>query len=144
MRAPRLSCSVAGPRNVGRRWLWERDGRAGMAMKTRGVLVVLCAWLSSAAVIAQTADPISGTWGSPGMPFLERKFDGKGTVIGAATLRRGGQSIHAPIKTGTFDPPSRVFRLEGAWELPDGATVGYVLEGKVDGDTVTGALIKAS
>lgn len=106
-------------------------------MRTRSVLVVMCAWLWAATPLAQPADPISGIWGSVGMPYLELTFDGKRTVSGTAIFRVGGQAIRAPIKTGTFDPETRAFRLEGPMERPDGVKASYVIEGKVDGDTVT-------
>jgi hypothetical protein len=109
-------------------------------MGTRTVLVVLCACLWSAAPLAQPADPISGIWGSVGMPYLELKFDGKRTVSGTAIFRRAGQETRSPITTGTFDPQTRAFRLEGEREQPDGVKASYVIEGKVDGDTMTGTL----
>lgn len=109
-------------------------------MRTRAVLLVLCACLSSAAPFAQPADPISGIWGSVGMPYLELKFDGKRTVSGTAIFRRGGQEMRTPITTGTFDPQTRAFRLEGERERPDGVKAGYIIEGKVDGGTMTGTL----
>lgn len=109
-------------------------------MKTRTVLVALCAWMSPAAPWTQPADPISGSWGSPGMPYLELKFDGTRTVSGTAIFRRAGQETRAPVRTGTFDPATRAFRLEGERERPDGVKVNYVIEGKVDGDTMTGTL----
>lgn len=87
------------------------------------------------------ADPISGSWGSDGQPLLELKFDGKSTVTGTTIWRDGGREItRAPIKTGTFIPKTGAFRLEGEARNPrDGATVRYVIEGKVENATATGS-----
>jgi hypothetical protein len=68
------------------------------------------------------------------------KYDGKSTLTGTTIWRQGGREIsRAPIKTGTFNPKSHTFKLEGEAKSPDdGATHRFVIEGKVENDTATG------
>jgi hypothetical protein len=86
------------------------------------------------------ADPITGNWGSDGQTFLELKLDANNAVSGTAIWRNGPtQESRAPIKIGTFDPKTGAVRLEGEAKRPDtGATATYVIEGKLDKDTLAG------
>lgn len=112
-------------------------------MNLRSLVVACCVLFSAASTLAQSgsaaADSISGRWGSDGLTFLELKSDGKGAVSGTAIWRDGrSHEDRAAIKTGTFDPKTGAFRLVGEAKKPDGAVVQYVIESKVDKDTVAG------
>lgn len=107
----------------------------------RRSFLLACALLAVPPVLAQEAnDPVTGSWGRNGLPYLELKFDGKKTVSGTAIWRAGdgGYEDRAPIKTGTFDPETGALRLEGEAKTPDGEVRKYLIEGKVDKDTVSG------
>lgn len=101
-------------------------------MRTGILIVVLSATVWSSAPLAQPLDPISGTWGIPGQPWFELKFDGKRAVSGTAVWRP--EMKHFPIRTGTFDPETGALHLQ--WEFPrvDGGSRSYVLDAKVGGD----------
>lgn len=101
-------------------------------MRTGILIVMLSASVWSSAPLAQPVDAVSGTWGVPGQPWFELKFDGKRGVSGTAVFRP--EMKHFPIRTGTFDPETGTLRLE--WEFPqvDGGNRSYLLEAKVEGD----------
>ena len=112
-------------------------------MKRRIVPVVCCVVLFQTAVAVQSRDPVSGNWGSDGATFLELKFDGKRAVSGVAIWRAEGSARRTPIRTGTFDVKTRALRLEGEGESPDGVKGAYVIEGIVDGETISGTFTLA-
>ena len=88
--------------------------------------------------VQKPADAITGTWGRNGNAYLELKFDGKSTISGTAVWR-GDEYVHrAPIKTGTFDPKTGAFKLEGDAKTSDGDIVAFLIEGTVEKDTVSG------
>jgi hypothetical protein len=98
----------------------------------------------SAGTAAQSSgtspDPISGDWGSDGLTFLELKFDGKSAVSGTVIWRNGpSQESRGSIESGTFDPETTALKLEGEAKRPDNGAAGkYVIEGKLDKDTLAG------
>lgn len=94
---------------------------------------------ASAQTRAETRDPVTGNWGSDGLTYLELKFDGKSSVSGTTIWRMGSSYEHrAAIKAGTFDAKTGILKLEGEGKRPDGVAVAYVIEGKIEKDTVTG------
>lgn len=112
-------------------------------MKLKSLLMACCVLSLAGSMFAQSsgaaADPISGSWGADGTTFLELQFDGKGAVSGTAIWRDGpGQENRAAIRTGTFDPKTGALKLEGEAKGRDGAMAQYVIEGKVDKDTLAG------
>lgn len=92
----------------------------------------------TASAVQETADGITGNWGRNGLTYLELKFDGKSRISGTAIWRADEYEHRAPIKTGTFEPKSGAFKLEGDAKTPEGSIVPYVIEGKVEKDTVSG------
>ena len=91
------------------------------------------------------ADPISGSWGADGATFLELKFEATGVISGTAIWRGGSQpEVRAPIKVGTFDPKTGALKLEGEAKGPDGVIAKYVIEGKVQNDTLEGTYVFGS
>jgi len=111
-------------------------------MRMRTLAAVCGALLSAVTIFAQAggeaADPISGNWGSDGLTFLELKFDGKSAVSGTTIWRGRGEERRAPIQAGAFDLKTGVLKLQGEGKGPDDTSARYVIEGKVDRDTVTG------
>jgi hypothetical protein len=106
---------------------------------TSQVLTWLCGLLLlPMAAAAQSADPISGSWVSDGATFLELNFDGKRTVTGTAIWHGGGQALRTPIKAGAYDVKTRKLRLEGDGKRPDGMSGAYVIEGTVNGNSLSG------
>jgi hypothetical protein len=113
-------------------------------MKLRILLLTCCVLLTSGSMFAQSsgasADPISGTWGANGVTFLELEFDGKAAVSGTVIWRESpNRETRAAIKSGTFDTKTGALKLEGAAKGRDGAMAEYVIEGKLDNDTLTGS-----
>ncbi|HXM46441.1 MAG TPA: hypothetical protein VN956_01150 [Pyrinomonadaceae bacterium] len=109
-----------------------------MRLKNLGSLgcVLLAVLTISAQANAPQTDPISGNWGADGNTLLELNYDGKGSVSG--TTHWGSADNSSPIKTGTFDPKTNALKLEGEAKRPDGTTVQYVIEGKLNKDTLSG------
>jgi hypothetical protein len=87
--------------------------------------------------IGQAVDPVSGSWTSDEATFFELEFDGRRTVTGSVWWRGEGRAIKVPIRTGTYDSTARRLRLEGEAALK-GATRPFVIEGTIDGNTVSG------
>lgn len=111
-------------------------------MRLRVLAIGCLALLAAAAAIAQTGtetkDPVSGKWGSDGLPYLELTFDGQRTVSGTTIWRRDDYVQRAAIKTGSFDVKTRALTLEGEVNGPDGVLRAYAIEGRIEGDTVSG------
>lgn len=88
---------------------------------------------------AETKDPVTGKWGFDGRINLDLKFDGKSTVSGTTIwYQRNSYEHRAAIKAGRFDAKTGALKLEGEGTRPDGVVVVYVIEGKIEKDTVTG------
>jgi hypothetical protein len=105
-------------------------------------LILVCILLSMPLASAQgdraAADPVTGNWGSDGRTFLELTFDGKKAVTGTAIWRDGSTEQRTPIKTGSFERATGTLRLEGEARGRDGAAAPYLIEGKIEKDTVSG------
>jgi len=89
------------------------------------------------------SDPVTGKWSGDWGPnandrnqiTADFKFDGKaltGTITPA-----GGEAI--PIQKGTFDPKSGSVHMEADVKQAGGASVHYVVDGKVDKGTMKGS-----
>ena len=108
-----------------------------------GLACAVLAMLFTASLLAQAAggaqDPVSGNWGMDGLTFLELKYDGKSDVSGTAIWRHGqGDEQRTPIKSGSFDRETGALRLAGEAQNRAGETVQYLIEGKINGNTVSG------
>ena len=111
----------------------------------RGVLTAAACVLTlvgsaSAQVGGGASDPVTGSWGTDGVPFLELRFDGKNGVSGTVIWREGrSYEQRAPIGSGTFDRQTGALKLTGEAKDRDGkTTVRYVIEGKIENDVVAG------
>jgi hypothetical protein len=98
------------------------------------VLVFAALWIATASA-AQT-DRISGKWGSDGQTLLDLKFDGDATVTGTAYFRQRQGTYTTAIERGTFNPKTGALNLEGEFTGPQDAMVKYVIEGRVENDTL--------
>ncbi len=113
-------------------------------MKLRHLVAALCVLLVAASAAAQSSggkadDPISGQWGTNGLTFLDLKFDGEKAVTGTVYWRHDSDEQRTDIKSGSFDPKTKAFKLEGEVKRPgDETAVKYIIEGTVEKDTVTG------
>jgi hypothetical protein len=115
-------------------------------MKARQALGAACGLLATLVVVAtaqsanqKTNDQISGQWGQNGLPYLDLKFDGEKTLSGTVYWRHDSDVQQSAIKTGTFDPKTSAFKIEGEapWP-PSGPPAKYLIEGKVEEDTISG------
>jgi hypothetical protein len=110
------------------------------------VLALAC-FLACLVMVASAfaQDAVSGTWSgdwgpSPGdrnSVTLALKFDGK-ALTGNVT---GGENVAAPIpiQKGMFDPKTGSIHMEAeAMDRRLGRTVHFVIDGKVDKNTMTG------
>ena len=115
-------------------------------MKKSKSFFVVCLMIAVAAGSAcaqqkMAADPISGTWSGDWGPsarqrtqvVLEFHFDGKALT---GTVNPGPAAI--PLQKATFDPKSGVVHLEVDAIGTDGSTVHYVVDGKLDKNTMSG------
>jgi hypothetical protein len=112
-------------------------------MRLRVLAIGCLALLAATAAIAQsgtaTKDPVTGKWGSDGLPYLDLTFDGQSKVSGTTIWRMGdGYEHRAAIKAGSFDAKTGVLKLEGEAKGPDGVVRPYAIEGRIEGDTVSG------
>ena len=86
-------------------------------------------------------DPLSGTWTGDWGPSerdrnqttVELKWDGK---ILTGTVNPGPNAVE--IKNATFDPQSGVIHMEADATSRRGSQVHYMIDGKVEGNTMTG------
>ena len=75
---------------------------------------------------------ITGRWGKPSEVLLDLIVDADGTVHGVANPGRQD----AQISRGHFDATTGVVMLEGEHLEPDGATLPFHIEGRLDGRTL--------
>jgi len=110
-------------------------------------VIALACFLACLVMVASALaqDAVSGTWSgdwgpSPGdrnPVTLALKFDGK-ALTGNVT---GGENVSAPIaiKKGTYDPKTGAVHMEAdAMDRRSGGTVHFMIDGKIDKNTMTG------
>lgn len=96
----------------------------------------------SAAAALRVADPLSGTWTGDWGPSatdrnavtVELKWDGK-TLTG--TVNPGPNAV--VLQKCTFDPKSGAVHMEADAKSRRGTDIHYVIDGKVENDTMTGS-----
>jgi hypothetical protein len=118
-----------------------------MNSKSIFVVCLLIGFAAGSACAQQktSADPISGTWTGDWGPSarqrtqvtLELHFDGK-TLTG--TVNPGPEAI--PLKKASFDPKTSAVHIEVDAPSPDGSTVHYVVDGKLDKNMITGSWVR--
>ena len=95
----------------------------------------------SIACLNAADDPLSGTWTGDWGPSewdrnqvtVELKWDGK---ILTGTVNPGPNAVE--IKNATFDPQSSAIHMEADATSRRGGQIHYMIDGKVEGDTMTG------
>lgn len=75
---------------------------------------------------------IAGRWGKPNEVLLDLTVEEGGTVRGLANPGRQ----NAPIRNGAFDAKTGAVTLEGDAVNPDGTTLPFRIEGRLDGRTL--------
>ena len=75
---------------------------------------------------------ITGRWGKPSEVLLDLVVEADGTVRGVANPGRQ----NAQIRRGRFDATSGAVNLEGEHVKPDGTTLPFRIEGRLDGRTL--------
>jgi hypothetical protein len=95
------------------------------------------------ALAASAADLLSGTWVGDWGPSasdrnnvtVELKFDGKSKVTG--TVNPGPNAVE--LKNGTFDEKTGALHLEADTKGRRGNDIHYVIDGKLEKDTLSGS-----
>jgi len=117
-----------------------------MRVRTLSVICLL-ACLIAIPVLAQQrsgADPLTGTWSGDWGPnqadrnqvSVDLKLEG-GAVTG---IVKTANRPEVPLSKGTFDATARTVKMEAEAPNPrGGANVKYVIEGKLEGNTLTGS-----
>lgn len=115
-----------------------------MRLRVLASFAVVACLLMVVSVFAQGSDPLSGTWTGDWGPSpsdrndvtLVLKWDGK-ALTGNVTA---GTNVSAPIplQKTSFDPKTGAIHME-ADASSRGRTVHYVIDGKVDKNTMTGS-----
>ncbi len=113
-------------------------------MKNLRIAILTTFVLVSIAVAATTAadDPLSGTWTGDWGPSardrnqvtVELKWDGKALT---GNVNPGPNAVE--IKNATFDPQSGAIHMEADATSRRGSQIHYMIDGKVEGDTMTGS-----
>lgn len=113
-------------------------------MKKLYALALATGLALAASALAQTSggDPLTGTWVGDWGPSssdrnqvtVELKFDGKKTVTG--TVNPGANAV--ALTKSTYDPATKAVHLEADAKGHGGGMVHYLIDGKVDGGTMTG------
>lgn len=75
---------------------------------------------------------ITGRWGKPSEVLLDIVVEPDGVVRGVANPGRHD----APVRRGHFDAPTGAVHLEGEHVTPDGATLPFRIDGRLDGRTL--------
>jgi len=103
-------------------------------------VVFLAAVLSSISLLAAD-DPLSGTWAGDWGPTpthrnqatVELKWDGKNLT---GNVNPGPNAVE--LKKATFDAKTNAIHFEADATSRRGGQVHYVIDGKVEGNTMTG------
>lgn len=113
-------------------------------MKNLKMVFIATFLLMGIAVVALSAtdDPLSGTWtgdwgpsaGHRNQATVELKWDGEKL---AGTVNPGPNAVE--LKNATFDRQSGEIHMEADATSRRGSQVHYVIDGKVEGDTMTGS-----
>jgi hypothetical protein len=118
----------------------------GGSMKFRilGFFSIVICLSVAVSLLAQGADPLSGTWTGDWGPSpndrndvtLQLKWDGK-ALTGSVT---GGTNVTSaiPLQKSTFDPKTGAIRMEANASTRRGSVL-YVIEGKLEKGAMTGS-----
>jgi len=115
-----------------------------MRAKTLNFVCLTVCLVIAASAFAQKAgvDPLSGTWTGDWGPApdhrnqvtVELKWDGKKLT---GTINPGPNAVE--LQKTTFDPKTGAVHLEADAKSRRGATIHYLIDGKVEKTTMTGS-----
>jgi hypothetical protein len=115
-----------------------------MRVRTMSVLGLLAC--VAIPILAQQADPLSGTWtgdwgpsaGDRNQVNLELKWDGKALTGVVKSLQPSRPDVS--LMNSSYDPATQTVKMQAEAKNPrGGAAIKYVIEGKVSGNTMTGS-----
>ena len=114
-------------------------------MKVRTLSVIcLLACLVAIPVLARQADPLSGTWTGDWGPSaqdrnqvtVDLKLNGK-TVTGVV---KTANRAEVALSNSTYDAATRTVKMQAEAKNPrNGEAVKYIIEGKLEGTSMTGS-----
>jgi len=107
-------------------------------------ICLMACFLMTASAFAQrgAADPLTGTWTGDWGPTpndrnnvtVQLKWDGKALT---GTVNPGPNAV--ALQKSTFNSKSGAVHMEADAKAPGGRTVHYLIDGKVDRNTMTGS-----
>jgi hypothetical protein len=118
-----------------------------MRVRTVSVICLLACLIVAIPMLAQQrsgADPLTGTWSGDWGPSqadrnqvtVDLKLEGTAVTGVVKTTSRP----EVPLSKGTFDATARTVKLEAeAKNQRSGANIKYIIEGKLEGNTLTGS-----
>ena len=118
-----------------------------MRVRTLSVICLLACLAVAIPMLAQQrsgTDPVTGTWSGDWGPnqadrnqvTVDLKLEGTAVTGVVKTTNRP----EVPLSKGTFDATSRTVKMEAEAKNPrSGANVKYIIEGKLEGNTLTGS-----
>jgi hypothetical protein len=113
-----------------------------MFRKSVSLACLLLCFAGVVVAAANAADPLTGTWSGDWGPSpsdrnpvtVELKYDGK-TLSG--TVNPGASAV--ALKNCTFDAKTGTIHMEADTKNRRGSDIHYVIDGKVDKDTMSGS-----
>ena len=118
-----------------------------MRVRTLSVICLLACLAVAIPMLAQQrsgTDPVTGTWSGDWGPnqadrnqvTVDLKLEGTAVTGVVKTTNRP----EVPLSRGTFDATARTVKMEAEAKNPrSGANVKYIIEGKLEGNTLTGS-----
>ncbi|HET9219076.1 MAG TPA: hypothetical protein VFR18_18975 [Terriglobia bacterium] len=114
-----------------------------MRVRTLSVICLLACLIVIPTLAQPQADPLSGTWAGDWGPnaqdrnqvSVDLKLNGKAVTGVVKTANRPEVSL----SSSTYDSTTRTVKMEAEAKNPrSGQSVKYVIEGKVEGNSMTG------
>jgi hypothetical protein len=105
----------------------------------RTTIVTVLALAVATIVTAQQTPTVglAGRWGQGQRTLLDLTTGAKGSVSGTVYIYEGiAPRLVAPIGTGSFDAKAGL-KLKGEAKRPDGSILTYVIEGTLEGETLS-------